>query len=430
MSTYSSASQSASGAQGGLKKSPDADSDSDHVANQPTKRRAHRVSRACDFCHTRSIRCKQENVRDSQGRAVAKCQSCLEYGKECTYDRPSKKRGVKSNVSRRSSASLTTTAFDNFNVALSLGIDTSSNFQAPDVLDHKHVLDVAEIYFETVYPIYPIFHRLTLIRRLQRKEYINDPRFFTSVFAMVALTLGRIRDGALFSERWNAIDLAKLPESESVAALVHTIIPKDSSAADHFDYIRAAALLAVTAIQNGNTRDMHMWIGQYHMYIRINRLKDEANWPEHLGLIEREERRRCFWSMYCVEIFSAACFDTLISCREAQNKVNFPHAIDDERLDQIAATGQRDWSSSDLEPPDPDNPAWMQGWNFTTDLYRVLEHAIDRRRDADNRMRSNTSIQLFHANRASVNPSMINPLPFFFSALLRFAMTCSWAIVY
>lgn len=46
--------------------------------------------------------------------------------------------------------------------------------------------------------------------------------------------------------------------------------------------------------------------------------------------------------------------------------VHYPRELDDEH---ITATGY-DMSSNSVVN-------WLQGWNFTTDLYRILEHAVD-----------------------------------------------------
>jgi hypothetical protein len=55
--------------------------------SRPKKQR--RISRACDFCHRRSIRC-----RPTQGDGN-RCQNCSDFGVDCTFNRPVKKRGIK-----------------------------------------------------------------------------------------------------------------------------------------------------------------------------------------------------------------------------------------------------------------------------------------------------------------------------------------------
>lgn len=62
------------------------------ITTEPLKMR--RISRACDFCHKRSIKCPP-NPEDPD-----RCMSCVEYGIACTYHRPIQKRGMKSGSTR------------------------------------------------------------------------------------------------------------------------------------------------------------------------------------------------------------------------------------------------------------------------------------------------------------------------------------------
>ena len=56
-------------------------------ASERRTTKSRRISRACDYCHQRSIRCI--NAGGSQ------CQKCIEFDQPCTYERAVKKRGVK-----------------------------------------------------------------------------------------------------------------------------------------------------------------------------------------------------------------------------------------------------------------------------------------------------------------------------------------------
>jgi len=49
--------------------------------------KSRRITRACDYCHKRSIRCI--NASGSQ------CQNCVEFDQPCTFERAAKRRGVK-----------------------------------------------------------------------------------------------------------------------------------------------------------------------------------------------------------------------------------------------------------------------------------------------------------------------------------------------
>ena len=400
-------SSTSSSEHGGFKASPEAANQGKPIQSQPqSKRRAARVSRACDFCHSRSIRCRQENNAGG-GSTPGRCQSCIEYSRDCTYDRPSKKRGVKSNASRTSSATSSLTS-PWVQPSISLGVDTSVAFKAPEVLDRATIANLVEIYYETIYPIFPFFHRSNLYHRLKEQEYETDPAFFAAIMAMSSLALARVRDGATFSDRWNNYDISSLPNSEELAARAHTIIPKDTRASQHHDYTRAVAFLALASLQNGAIQEMRMWMGTYSTLMRLTGFHNEDNWPETLSLIEVEERRRLFWSMYTVEIISAVCFDNLISIREAQVRVQYPRELDDDRLDDMSNAGSQASSpTSDYSggfAQDPSCPNWLQGWNFTVDMCRVVEHAIDRRREAENVADSDRPTRLFCNPKDDSNP--------------------------
>ncbi|THW84777.1 hypothetical protein D6D15_08594 [Aureobasidium pullulans] len=79
---------------------------------QDRPRKLQRISQACDLCHRRSIRCRPSN--EDQER----CQNCYDFDVACTYERPSKRRkhpqapAAPSQPSTRSSQSRTTLPSD------------------------------------------------------------------------------------------------------------------------------------------------------------------------------------------------------------------------------------------------------------------------------------------------------------------------------
>lgn len=87
--------------------------------------------------------------------------------------------------------------------------------------------------------------------------------------------------------------------------------------------------------------------------------------------------------MYTLDVYSSTVWAGVMRCREAQSDVLYPMEIDDEMFDD---TGFHP-SSADSAPVIGTSPgrigaaiqtkSWICGWNFTTDLYRVLEHALD-----------------------------------------------------
>ena len=69
-----------------------------------------------------------------------------------------------------------------------------------------------------------------------------------------------------------------------------------------------------------------------------------------------------YWSTYTLDVYSSIVWNGCVHFQEAHSQVQYPsEALTSEYhlLDSLA-------------------PSWMVGWNFTTDLYRVLEHAVSR----------------------------------------------------
>lgn len=78
--------------------------------------------------------------------------------------------------------------------------------------------------------------------------------------------------------------------------------------------------------------------------------------------------------MYTLDVFSATVLGGIIRFREVQSNVRYPREVNDDVLDSTIEAP----ISADCTTHEPS--VWMRGWNFTTDLYRILEHAIDGQR--------------------------------------------------
>jgi hypothetical protein len=140
-------------------------------------------------------------------------------------------------------------------------------------------------------------------------------------------------------------------------------IPRDLTLATGFDYLRATALLAVTGIQLSQVRSLHRWMGAYLTLVAMDSLHDEAKWDQKMGVIEREERRRLFWSMYTLEVYSSIVFGGIIRCRELQSLIRFPVEVDDEYITE---------EGIGVQPVD--KPSWIRGWNYTTTRMMTLRN--------------------------------------------------------
>lgn len=121
-------------------------------------RKIKRISKACDFCHGRSIRCSA-SVEDP-----SRCQSCVEYEQACTYNRPTKKRGAKSGkrqVSRFDISFFARKLTPCSKIAspstpsegISGRVQGDEPWQAPNVAPQALIMDLVEVFFEVIYPV-------------------------------------------------------------------------------------------------------------------------------------------------------------------------------------------------------------------------------------------------------------------------------------
>ncbi|KAH6673631.1 hypothetical protein B0J14DRAFT_52419 [Halenospora varia] len=363
--------------------------------SKPKKLR--RISRACDFCHRRSIRCKP-SLEDA-----ATCQNCSDFGVPCTYNRPAKKRGIKSGTAKPASENGSSSRDGESDARMLLeltnGGPSNASFNAVDrfsipekwkaivVANEGKIRDLVEVYFEVVYPIFPLFHIPTMRSRLTSRDYLSDRSFFADIMAICSLSSARARDGALFPGRWN-INHFQQPSPEFFLGAAREAVPRDLSSMRGLDWMRTCALLGLYGIQVGNMEIMHQYLGVYHSLVSMDSLHDEKNWPKNIGIVELELRRRLFWSMYTLEVYSSIVWSSIIRCREAQSQVQYPSEVDDELFSDNGYTHPNSYNAYQGQAI-TDSKCWLHGWNFTTELYRILEHAID---DMHRRRRSSAGL--------------------------------------
>ncbi|KAI0009749.1 fungal-specific transcription factor domain-containing protein [Xylariaceae sp. FL0662B] len=370
----------------------------DPVAIEPRRRR---ITQACDYCHRRSIRCRPSSYGTT-------CQNCNDFAQPCTYRRKVRRRGVASRhqrsegglgdskdegaASRHGKGALPRTQGKQSKTPSNLSSLQLSHqalqpqlveWNAPYIASQATIVDHVELYFEIVYPIFPFFHQPSFVRSISRAEYLGEQSLFAATMAVCALISSRIRDGAVTNPRWNiaALQAESDPDvfyAEAKRQLVSMVA--DQPLRSDLNVLRAHAILAIAAIQNGNIRDMHQHLGIYHTLMAMDGLHDESNWPHDISVIEREERRRLFWSIYTLDVYSAVVWGGVIRSREQQSNVAYPMEADDESItDNVIGP------SSSLSPEQHNSRSepvcWLSAWNFITDLYRVLEHTLVRFRD-------------------------------------------------
>ena len=153
-------------------------------------------------------------------------------------------------------------------------------------------MSLAEVYFEIVYPIFPLFHQPTYLRKIARGVHTSDQSLFSTTMALCALVSARVRDHALFNASYDVDELTEVPSETFYEAAVQASASVDARTTQNLDSLRACALLALTAVQYGKIREMQAFLGRYHTLIAMDGLQDESNWPHDIGIVETEERRR------------------------------------------------------------------------------------------------------------------------------------------
>lgn len=121
------------------------------------------------------------------------------------------------------------------------------------------------------------------------------------------------------------------------------------------DYLRSFGLLAVYSLQSGNQVDLQRYLGLCHAFVAQHSFHDEHRWPADLSLSDVDDRRRMFWCLYRLELHSACTYGHMVRMPESQASVLYPR----------------------ITPAmDPETQLWTAGWDYITDLFRLLEYAI------------------------------------------------------
>ncbi|KAF6802346.1 C6 transcription factor [Colletotrichum sojae] len=163
-----------------------------------------------------------------------------------------------------------------------------------------------------------------------------------SMVCICALSAQHVEKRALFTDDTVTDDTAPFDTATLAQDYLREairLVPVDFESPD-INLLRSPGLLALLGAQEGNSGMVHKYLGLYH------------------GL---EVRRRLWWAMYRLEVHTACVLGSLVRCPEAHSDVGYPRG-----LHHPAFVPGRD---GQLEN-------WFEEWNLTTDLYRVLEHAI------------------------------------------------------
>ncbi|KAF4547421.1 Hypothetical protein D9617_43g040370 [Elsinoe fawcettii] len=181
--------------------------------------------------------------------------------------------------------------------------------------------------------------------------------------AACSLAASRMRDGSITGSYDHGPTSVHISPEVFIQA-AESCLPLDITHVTTLDALRAYPLLALSAIQGRRIDVMHKYIGIYFAILNIRQWHDESNWPSTWTSTEKEEMRRLYWSMYTLDVFSSIVWNGCVHFQEAHARVQYPSGGTDNVSHQRVSAAAK----------------WIVGWNFTTDLYRVLEHAVSRSR--------------------------------------------------
>lgn len=334
----------------------------------PKARKVRRNPRACDACSRRSVKCKPST------EDATRCQNCVDFDEPCTLHRPIRKRGAQSaaarpQVSEGLPSNLSPRGAPLGAVPSPMHIQSPTLHQdwlTPLLQDNEAlILDLIDVSFEVIFPIFPLFRKPTLLQRVASGQHLRNRAFCASVASMCALVTARVRDGATDKSKRDAL----FPEghsSESFFAAAEKALPVTTALTREVGYMQAYVLLSITSIQYGDSVKARYYLNLYHNCVAVGLLHNEEEWPRGLSTDEVEERRRLFWSTYTLDVFTSLIWRGAVRSSEVMFNVSYPSEY--ELLQQT--------ESLDPARGMPTEPSWLDGWNFVTDLYRILEHVL------------------------------------------------------
>ncbi len=118
--------------------------------------------------------------------------------------------------------------------------------------------------------------------------------------------------------------------------------------------------------------------------------------------------------MYTLDIYSSTVWCGVMRGREAHSDVLYPTELDDELFDDSGFRAAPE-DSPPVIGPSPSRigapiqtKSWLCGWNFTTDLYRILEHAVDHFRASRVRLKKDFLHEVFGVTDLATQASVLD----------------------
>ncbi|KAL3486793.1 hypothetical protein BJX62DRAFT_241667 [Aspergillus germanicus] len=205
---------------------------------------------------------------------------------------------------------------------------------------------------------FPLFCERELWVGWRDGSFPQDDSDFMSLMCLCALSAQHVGDGALFNNNIDAPERTNLREAYITEAT--RLVPFDFEKCD-LNLVRSYTFLALLGAQTGNNAMLHKYLGLCHGISAHLNLHEESRWPATLSPCEGEVRRRLWWSIYRLEVHTACVLGNIVRISETRCAVEYPAGAH-----HPAFIPGRNGQFED----------WFDGWNTTTDLYRVLEHAI------------------------------------------------------
>ncbi|KAH7028155.1 uncharacterized protein B0I36DRAFT_365262 [Microdochium trichocladiopsis] len=311
-----------------------------------------RASSACDFCHGRGLRCRS----DPQQSPGAPCLTCRDYGAKCTRTRPVRRRGRKPATRALVSPSPEPSGTNFHSRCIAA---TQGDFRCLSTI--RRLLN---IYVDTMYQCYfPFLPEQDLITRWAEGIPDASTPSYVLLMSLCAVSSQSAALHAVFDE--SLLEGHPLPASEQYFEEAVSRIPMHMPQQQHdLDFLRAFGLLAAYSLLRGNHSELHRYLGLYHALVAQCGFHDESRWPADITMSDVDERRRLFWCVYRLEIHSACVLGHVVRLPEAQVSVMYP------RITPAMS---------------PETQAWTAGWDYITDLFRLLEYAIFSLRGCKNR---------------------------------------------
>ncbi|RSH91605.1 hypothetical protein EHS25_008974 [Saitozyma podzolica] len=322
-------------------------------AGTVAKRR--RVTRACDKCHDLGIKVSLPPFR-TIATQLMRYQQVLaglhaEYGAGSGEGRSTRRPSD----ARSTSASAT-------------GIPMSEAMGSIDPVNDDMILALVKVFYGTASPILVYFHWPTFWSDICSKRYDRDRCFYALTMAVCATACARVRDGAQLPPTSSLMTEMVIPASDVFhRACVGACSDMLDDGDVNFELMRTEAVLGMLCLQHNDVRGSHRHLHRYLGMSAEIGFHSETRWGSDLTAIDVEERRRLFWHQYHLDVQLAVTFGSSIRHREAQCNVAYPAEVyddDDIQPDGVQLLPERGTSL-------------IKGWNFVTDLYRILEHVIN-----------------------------------------------------